>query len=160
MGLRAVLLTTCVCLIEFSLSYFVFQVADFRHRIIARDFKQLLRNLKTLNAVRVIILTVLLLTGVEKVVIEYIFVTKTGEDIMATYSILMSTLLIIRIFASLSTLLLFLQCLIFFVKGKMKKLKHRSLSALNRAVITLVVVLMCDRFAHYILINGFSVGIV
>ena len=29
-GLRATLMTTTVCLIEFSLSYFVFQVADFR----------------------------------------------------------------------------------------------------------------------------------
>ena len=32
-GLRAILMTTCVCLIEFSLSYFVFQVADFIQKI-------------------------------------------------------------------------------------------------------------------------------
>jgi len=55
----------------------------------------------------IVILTILLVTGIEKVLIEYIFVTKNGEDIMNAYEVLMSILLVIRICASLSVLFLF-----------------------------------------------------
>jgi len=34
---------------------------------------------------QIVILTILLVTGIEKVLIEYIFVTKNGEDIMNAY---------------------------------------------------------------------------
>jgi len=109
---------------------------------------------------QIVILTILLVTGIEKVLIEYIFVTKNGEDIMNAYEVLMSILLVIRICASLSVLFLFIQSLIFIINSKKQKLKSSSLSTLNRCVITLVSPLMMDRFGHYILINGYSVGIV
>ena len=74
--------------------------------------------MKVLKALRVSILTVLFVTGVEKVMIEYIFVTKTGEDILTNYEVVMSVLLVIRILSSLTVLFIFLACLVYFVRAK------------------------------------------
>ena len=58
-------------------------MADFIQRIASQDFKVLIRKLLILKVLRISILTILFVTGIEKVLIEYIFVTKTGEDILS-----------------------------------------------------------------------------
>ena len=69
-------------------------------------------------------------------------------------------MLIIRIISSLTVLFLFHWCLVYFVRAKKLKLNTASLSTHNLMILLLVSLLMLYRFGNYILINGFSVGIV
>ncbi len=53
-----------------------------------------------MRIIKVFVMIILSITSFEKVYVEYVLVTKTGEDVLNTYEVIFSIMLIVRIFAS------------------------------------------------------------